>query len=528
MAQDKNGQEMLTRDPAALIRDRVLRTDELPALNPLSRAVPARVLVDLSHAADGYVGVAQDLRLIFSMLCELESVTPSGLLMPTGRHDLPHVRPGRHDEAAMVAAVLHWMERNWTRPERRMFPFSLIQRSQTLRQLVRNRHQLLPLANRGQMNALWRVLFAKTLPPSQRDTVLSQDFYATDLSVSFIIDRVVHPPFPMLKRLDARDFDAVLFCMPRPVRLPQGVRQIIRFHDAVPVTDTDTVVGWKMALAHSRLVRACEADAIFVCNSPQSRDTLLTLDPRREKHAVVIPCAIAPHMEFSGLDGRGIDLDAVINRHLTFRAMGPDIVSPPAGWRRPEAGMRYVLSVSTLEPRKNFPGLIRGWERASTTDPDLRLIIVGGSGWREETVLSQMRPGVESGRILHLQNLPPDELHTLMRGAACFAFPSFNEGFGFTPLEAMQAGAPCVVSDLPVFRWIFGDSAIYVDPYDADSIAAGIRRVTSPGASDYAREEADALAQTLRSRSAQILARFQPSSVGQAWESLLENVRRTR
>ena len=84
--------------------------------------------------------------------------------------------------------------------------------------------------------------------------------------------------------------------MPRPVRLPKGVRQIMRFHDSVPVTDVDTVVNWKMAMAHSRLVRACEPDAIFVCNSPQSRDTLLTLDPRREEHAVVIPCAIASDM----------------------------------------------------------------------------------------------------------------------------------------------------------------------------------------------------------------------------------------
>ncbi len=522
LGQNAHGIETLLVSHSPAGPGRQLQPDPgLPGLGVprLTRAPVARVLVDLSHAADGYVGVAQDLRLIFSMLSDQPALDVSGLLMPTGRHDLPHIRPGRPDSAALTASVLHWMERNWQRPERRSFPFSLLQRAQTLRQIVRTRHLLMPLADRGQLNALWRILFAKTLSPDQRARVLAQSYYATDLSVSSIIDLCAHPPVPLRKSLAATGFDAVLFCMPRPVRLPAGVRQIVRFHDAVPVTDTDTVVGWKVALAHSRLVRACAPDAIFVCNSPQSLESLLSLDPSRETHATVIPCAVAPADHAAS----GIDVGAVVRRHISFRALGRGTsdgpACAPAGWCPPAPGMRYVLSVSTLEPRKNFPGLIRGWERVvSRSDPDLRLVIVGGAGWREESVLSEMRPGVESGRILHLQNLPQEELQALMRGAACFAFPSFNEGFGYSPLEAMQAGAPCVVSDLPVFRWIFGDSAIYVDPYDTDAIATGIERLTTrPGAAE--------LAAQLQARATRVLDRFRPATVGQAWGTLLENLK---
>ncbi len=230
---------------------------------------------------------------------------------------------------------------------------------------------------------------------------------------------------------------------------------------------------------------------------------------------MVIPCAVAP----ADRAAEGIDIGAVIRRHIRFRALGRrpeggEHVTAPPGWQPPAPGMRYVLSVSTLEPRKNFPGLIRGWERViSRSDPDLRLVIVGGPGWREEAVLAEMRPGVESGRVLHLQNVPQEELQALMRGAACFAFPSFNEGFGYSPLEAMQVGAPCVVSDLPVFRWIFGDAALYVDPYDTDAIATGIERLTSrPGHAELAAE--------LRARSSRVLARFRPEAVRQAWDGL--------
>jgi glycosyltransferase involved in cell wall biosynthesis len=496
---------MLTRAPQDLARSTVTR---------LTRGPSKRVLVDLSHAADGYVGVAQDLRLIFSMLCSIEMLSPSGLLMAAGRHDLPRLHPKSADAAALTAAVLHWMERNWSRPEPRALPLGLVQKIQTARQLMRRRHQLLPMADPSQLNAIWRVLFAKTLPSDQRERVLSVPYFATDMSVSSIIDFCVHAPLPMRKRLVARHFDAVFFCMPRPVRLPRGVRQIVRFHDAVPVTDTDTVGGWKTGLAHSRLIRACDPDAIFVCNSPHSRETLLGLDPSRERHAVVIPCAVAPVQRSL----RGITARAVIERHLTFRALGPGARGPEPGWQPPPETPRYVLSVSTMEPRKNFVGLVRGWERVvARSDPELRLVIVGEAGWRESEVLAEMRPGVASGRILHLQHLPQEDLQALMQGAACFAFPSFNEGFGYTPLEAMQAGAPCVVSDLPVFRWIFGDSVLYVNPYDSESIASGIEKLTS-------RSGWQNLGVALQDRSERVLSRFRPGSVAQAWEALLQTI----
>jgi glycosyltransferase involved in cell wall biosynthesis len=467
-----------------------------------------RLLVDLSHAAAGYVGVAQDLRLIFAMLCDIEGLDVSGLLMPAGRHDLPRLRPGQADAAAMTAAVLHTMERNWDAPRRRPFPFSLLQRARMASQVLRRDHALLPV-DPVLGEAIWRVLFARTLAPSQRHAVLAHRFYATDLSVASVIDRAVHPPVPLHKRLLADDFDAVFFCMPRPVRLPPGVRQIMRFHDAVPVTDTDTVSEWRMGLAHSRLVRACDPAAVFVCNSPQSRDNLLALDPSRAAHAVVIPCAVAPPSAGAG----ALDIGAVIERHVSFRALGAGAAAP-AAWQRPAAGMRYVLGVSTLEPRKNFAGLVRGWERAGPRiGEDVRLVIVGGSGWREEEVLAQMRPGVASGRILHVQNLPQDELQALMRGAACFALPSFNEGFGYAPLEAMQLGTPCVVSDIPVFRWIFGDTVTYADPHDIDSIAIALQRQLAAGRrSGPPDNEA-------------VMDRFRPGTVRTAWASLMDGIR---
>jgi glycosyltransferase involved in cell wall biosynthesis len=105
-----------------------------------------------------------------------------------------------------------------------------------------------------------------------------------------------------------------------------------------------------------------------------------------------------------------------------------------------------------------------------------------------------------------------------MRQASCFAFPSFNEGFGLPPLEALQLGTPVVVSDIPVFRWIFDDGALYCDPYDVADIADQIERLTvAPGR--------DALRADLLARRDHIIDRFRPATVSGQWAALLDRLR---
>jgi glycosyltransferase involved in cell wall biosynthesis len=179
-----------------------------------------------------------------------------------------------------------------------------------------------------------------------------------------------------------------------------------------------------------------------------------------------------------------------------------------------------VLAVSTLEPRKNYPNLIRAWERVvDRHDPALRLVIVANPGWREEAILRERAPHVRAGGILHLQDVPRDELAALAREAACFAHPSFGEGFGYPPLEALAAGTPAVVSDIPVFRWLLGEAALFVDPYDVEAIADGIARLVDPG------EAGTVLRASLRARAPAVLGRYAMDAVAGRWAALLDGLR---
>ncbi len=94
--------------------------------------------------------------------------------------------------------------------------------------------------------------------------------------------------------------------------------------------------------------------------------------------------------------------------------------------------------------------------------------------------------------VRFLDYVPLDEMPALYSAADALVFPSFYEGFGVPPLEAMRCGTPAVVSDIPVLREVMGDAVIFVDPRDPGSIADGMKRVlTDPAlAAEMARRGA--------------------------------------
>ena len=143
----------------------------------------------------------------------------------------------------------------------------------------------------------------------------------------------------------------------------------------------------------------------------------------------------------------------------------PHGVSPPFAPDGPAADGDYVLAVSTLEPRKNFPRLVEAFRRAPLNGS--RLVVVGPRGWGN---VSLDAPGVD-----WLGYVSDDELARLYRGARCVAYLSLYEGFGLPVLEAMACRAPVVASrSAEAVRELADGAAVLVDPRDPDAIAAGL------------------------------------------------------
>ncbi len=136
---------------------------------------------------------------------------------------------------------------------------------------------------------------------------------------------------------------------------------------------------------------------------------------------------------------------------------------------------QYLLCVGNLQPRKNIPRLIRAFELyKKKTGANTKLVIVGKKAWLYKEILEEASNDKD---IVLTGYVPKCDLVDLLNEAKGFVYPSYFEGFGIPPLEALSCGTPVAVSDIDVMREVLGDVVIYFDPYDEKDIASALKRL---------------------------------------------------
>lgn len=140
----------------------------------------------------------------------------------------------------------------------------------------------------------------------------------------------------------------------------------------------------------------------------------------------------------------------------------------------------YMLSVGTIEPRKNLDRLLDAYSAMSA---DIRagydLVVVGMQGWRNEKTIEKLRGGATG--VKWLGYVPEGDMPAIMSGATLLVFPSLYEGFGFPAAEAMAAGIPVLTSTAGSLPEVVGDAACCVDPLSVAELRASMERIlTSP------------------------------------------------
>jgi glycosyltransferase involved in cell wall biosynthesis len=188
----------------------------------------------------------------------------------------------------------------------------------------------------------------------------------------------------------------------------------------------------------------------------------------------------------------------------------PVDAAPPAAAREPEDP--YFLTVSAIEPRKNHLGLLEAFRRARADGLRLRWKVVGRPLYQGEEIAAELRatPGVEV-----LGSVPQDRLEDLFAGAAFVATPSWEEGFGYPPLEAMMRGVPALCSTGSALDESVGDAALRVDPADPDAWADALVRL----------QDDAGLRDALVARGRERLTRFAPGASATAHVELFHDLR---
>jgi glycosyltransferase involved in cell wall biosynthesis len=445
-----------------------------------------RVLLDMSMALHGYCGISQDVRLLYKTLAACPDVELTGLIYPaharTRRHRFCRASAEVSDRIANQSVFL-WSIKEGPPAWRYPRPVRILARlRQAASRLATRSARLDRLEGDKLWPAVWRTLFSQTLAAEDIPLVADGKFLLSNVAADTMFWHVLAGRRPV--KYDTRGYDFVIVETARPMRVSPGTRQIVRYHDMIPVLQPDTTPLARDIKWHHKAIRQSRS-SFFVCNSDPTREHLTSVYPELGEQSTTIPYMISDAYRPQENPGQ-------IRSIIDLRRSGASGAEP----RKPLRKLpRYVMSVSTLEPRKNFIGLIQAFNELNARDavrraaPNLKLLIVGGLGWKYDETLAAMRAPIERGDLIHLERVTTEELRVLYTHAEALVFPSHAEGFGFPPLEAMQCDVPVIVSDVPEHRWVMGDAALYCNSYDATSIADAVERVVVPESSLALRKE---------------------------------------
>ncbi len=230
-----------------------------------------------------------------------------------------------------------------------------------------------------------------------------------------------------------------------PLGLDDSVRTVLTVHDIVWVLHPESMARYN-ALVHRLYFRKSvrRADAIAVVSEETGRDLGNKLKVEESRITVT----------HEGVED-------------TFRPLSAELTEG----KLQAIGISgsYVLSVGTLEPRKNYPLLLRALARLET---DLNLVVAGRKGWKYNVIFEQVKRLNLQDRVRFMEYVPTEDLVALYCGAEFLVMPSLYEGFGLPVLQAMACGTPVLASNCSSLPEVGGDAAAYFDPASVESLIA--------------------------------------------------------
>lgn len=296
---------------------------------------------------------------------------------------------------------------------------------------------------------------AKTLPPPPGENFT---WSPTEISPRWWA-RIWHRaqiPFPVeffTGRVDL--FHATDFTLP-----PTLCRTILTVHDLsfvrVPETTSPTLKRYLDAVVPRSVKRADH----ILADSQATKDDLIALYSTPGDKVTVLLSGVEPR--FRPID----DLNSL--ERVRVRYALP---------QRP-----YILSVGTVQPRKNYVRLVEALGLLRGQGLDVSLVIVGAAGWLADPIYQAIKR-LRLSEFVHFTGFADDaDLPALYTGAVCVALPSLYEGFGLPVLEAMACGTPVLTSNISSLPEVAGDAALLIDPHETEAIADGLKRLITDSA----------------------------------------------
>lgn len=501
------------------------------------------ILLELRPALEGFAGIPQETRLLFRGLRMLKEYEVEGMLQTSHRVLAKGTRNTRYWRKATDAKKINRYSRivisMAEKPYRNAAEAVLAYMEKKLNAFVLGvltsiglgRVKLTSFDSTEFKDFVWRTLFSKTLPAhdyelvsSAKMRICSTPWHTMHMAGLKTLNTNTVATYPTI---DAEDIDIFIGQTPFPGKLTKGTRFVVRYHDALPVFMPHTIPDKSIhqATHFHALASNVAQGATFACVSEATRQDLLKLFPAAK--TVTIHNMVSHHYfnEDSPFDRvRGIIRTRL---HEGDAAKGINLLPKFLSLREKESFYRkhlhgdqfkYLLVVSTIEPRKNHSRLLAAWEVIKADlDPNLKLVVVGGLGWDYGPTVRAFSSWIDRGELFVLSSVPSPDLRVLYHHAAATVCPSLGEGFDFSGAESMASGGVTIASDIPVHREVYEDAAEYFNPYATGSLVTALKKVI------YS-EESDSVRQDMLTKGQQIASRYQPEKILPQWKNFLDRI----
>lgn len=250
---------------------------------------------------------------------------------------------------------------------------------------------------------------------------------------------------------EAQIYHSLYFPLHPSIQKYNHLRKIITVHDLIPILFPEYNDNTKLL---KDAIKSIGKQNYAVCVSENTRRDLLKYAPELDPEKVFVALlAASPEIFYVCRDGE------------KFKEIQNKYALPN----------RYVLSLSTLEPRKNIQHVIKCFVKTITENniDDLSLVLVGSKGWDYGKIFEEYEkhPHLKD-KIIITGRISDEDLAAVYSNAEAFLYMSLYEGFGLPPLEAMQCGTPTVVSNVSSLPEVVGNAGFLVDPQDDKALVA--------------------------------------------------------
>jgi glycosyltransferase involved in cell wall biosynthesis len=258
-------------------------------------------------------------------------------------------------------------------------------------------------------------------------------------------------------KLDVQNINKVILTSPTNVVF--NVPMIQTLHDVIPLTCIYHPPFDDSKIFYYRVKNMLEYSEKVISVSNFAKEECLKIFPKYEDKIIVTYQPVPIYEEDKELAEDEVVKKAVLNK---FKLISDN----------------FLFYVGMLEQRKNIKNMIEAF-LAIYEKIKIPLVLAGGLGYGREEFESYLKDESLNNKIIYLGYISNIEKLVLLKNARAFIFPSFSEGFGLPPLEAMMMGTPSLVSNVSSLPEVCAEAAFYINPYNIKELADGLVEITS-------------------------------------------------